>query len=160
MAIYWPTPSFKGRTFKVCVLNRCDFNPASAAPHCGRIKDGKERKLNQILATTTVSRNSSSNTYNGKWTETVKLDHNCRVTKTKHQRWYIKRNHETWKHLSCNHDNQHACRKQKSKEEYKPWKWGATARYYTSHTKAVLPVRKFMPRPSRQSDHTKTSWPW
>ena len=46
-----------------------------------------------------------------------------------------------------------------STEEYKPWKWGATARYYTSHTKATLPTRKSVLRPSRQLDHTKTSWP-
>ena len=26
MAIYWPTPCFKGRTFKLCVLTRWDFN--------------------------------------------------------------------------------------------------------------------------------------
>ena len=26
MAIYWPTPGFKGRTFKLCVLTRLDFN--------------------------------------------------------------------------------------------------------------------------------------
>ena len=26
MAIYWPTPSFKGRTFKLCVLISWDFN--------------------------------------------------------------------------------------------------------------------------------------
>ena len=25
MAIYWPTPGFKGRTFKLCVLTRWDF---------------------------------------------------------------------------------------------------------------------------------------
>ena len=25
-AIYWPTPGFKGRTFRVCVLTRWDFN--------------------------------------------------------------------------------------------------------------------------------------
>ena len=48
---------------------------------------------------------------------------------------------------------------QSAKEEYKPWKWGATARYYTSHTKTMLPTRKSVPRSSRQSDHTKTSWP-
>ena len=24
--IYWPTPGFKGRTFRLCVLNRWDFN--------------------------------------------------------------------------------------------------------------------------------------
>ena len=43
-----------------------------------------------------------------------------------------------------------------SKEEYKLWKWGAAARYYTSHTKTMLPTRKSVPRFSRQSDHTKT----
>ena len=26
MAIYWPTPDFKGRTFKLCVLTRWNFN--------------------------------------------------------------------------------------------------------------------------------------
>ena len=26
MAIYWPTPGFKGRTFKLCVFARWDFN--------------------------------------------------------------------------------------------------------------------------------------
>ena len=37
-------------------------------------------------------------------------------------------------------------------------KWGATARYYTSHTKTMLPTRKSVPRSSRQMDHMKTSW--
>ena len=40
----------------------------------------------------------------------------------------------------------------------KPWKWGAAGRYYTSHTKAMLPTRKSVPRSSRQLDHMKTSW--
>ena len=35
MAIYWPTPGYKGRTFKLCVLTRWDFNFCIAAPHCG-----------------------------------------------------------------------------------------------------------------------------
>ena len=35
---------------------------------------------------------------------------------------------------------------QNSKEEYKPWKWGATARCYASHTKTMLPIRKSVPR--------------
>ena len=26
MAVYWPIPGFKGRTFKLCVFNRRDFN--------------------------------------------------------------------------------------------------------------------------------------
>ena len=26
MAIYWPTPGYKGRTFKLCVLTKWDFN--------------------------------------------------------------------------------------------------------------------------------------
>ena len=38
------------------------------------------------------------------------------------------------------------------------WKWGAIARYYTSHTKTMLPMRKSVPRSSWQSDHTKTAW--
>ena len=46
---------------------------------------------------------------------------------------------------------------QSSKEEYKPWKWCATARYYTSHTKTMLPTRKSVPRSSRHLDHTKIS---
>ena len=45
------------------------------------------------------------------------------------------------------------------KEEYELWKWRATARYYASHTKTMLPTRKSVPRSSRQSDHKKTSWP-
>ena len=49
--------------------------------------------------------------------------------------------------------------KKYSKEDYKPCKWGATARYYTSLTKTMLPKRKSVPWSSRQSDHTKTSWP-
>ena len=49
--------------------------------------------------------------------------------------------------------------RQSCKEEYKPWKLDATARYFTSHTKTMLPARKSVPISSRQSDHTKTSWP-
>ena len=30
------------------------------------------------------------------------------------------------------------------------------ARYYTSHTKTMLPTRQYVPRSSRQSDHTMT----
>ena len=44
---------------------------------------------------------------------------------------------------------------QSSKAEYKPWKWGTAARYYTSHTKTMLPMRKSVPRSSRQLDHMK-----
>ena len=43
----------------------------------------------------------------------------------------------------------HGPSQQSSKEEYKPLKWGATERYYTSHTKTMLPTRKSMPRSSR-----------
>ena len=35
----------------------------------------------------------------------------------------------------------------------------ASTRYYASHTKTMLPMRKSMPRSSRHSEHTKTSWP-
>ena len=53
----------------------------------------------------------------------------------------------------------HGPSQQGLKEEYKPWKWDATARYYASHSKTMLPTRKYVPRSGRQSDHTKTSWP-
>ena len=52
----------------------------------------------------------------------------------------------------------HGSTQQSSKEEYTPWKWGATARYYTSHTKTMLSTRKSVSRSSRQLDHTKTCW--
>ena len=52
----------------------------------------------------------------------------------------------------------HGPSQQSSKEEYKPCKYGATARYHTSHTKTMLPTRKPAPRSSRQFDQTKTSW--
>ena len=52
----------------------------------------------------------------------------------------------------------HGPSQQSSKEENKPWKWGATSKYYTSHTKTMLPTRKSVPRSSRQLDHTKISW--
>ena len=51
----------------------------------------------------------------------------------------------------------HGPSQQSSKEEYKPWKGGATARYYTSRTKTMLPTRKSVPRSSRQLDHMKIS---
>ena len=50
---------------------------------------------------------------------------------------------------SCTLEN-HGPSQQISKEEYKPWKWGATARYYTSHTKTMLPTRESVPRSRRK----------
>ena len=46
---------------------------------------------------------------------------------------------------------------QSLREGHKPRKCGAAARYYTTHTKTMLPTRKSVPRSIRQSDHTKTS---
>ena len=43
----------------------------------------------------------------------------------------------------------HGPSQQSSKDEYKPWKLGATARYYTFHTKTMLPTRKSVPRSSK-----------
>ena len=40
----------------------------------------------------------------------------------------------------------HGPSQQNCKVEYNPWKWGATARYYTSHTKTMLPTRKSVQR--------------
>ena len=53
----------------------------------------------------------------------------------------------------------HGPSQQSPTEEYKPWKWGATARDFAFHKNTMLPTRKSVPRFSRQSDHTKTSWP-
>ena len=36
------------------------------------------------------------------------------------------------------------------REEYKPWKWDATVRYYASRTEVMKPTIKSMPRTSRQ----------
>ena len=47
--------------------------------------------------------------------------------------------------MLVNHGPSH----QSSKEKYKPWKLGATARYYASRTKTMLPTRKSVPRSSR-----------
>ena len=52
----------------------------------------------------------------------------------------------------------HGPLQQSSTEECKAWKWGANARYYTSHTKTMLPTRESVPRSSRQLDHMKISW--
>ena len=52
----------------------------------------------------------------------------------------------------------HGPSQQSFQEEYKPWKWCATARYCASHTKTTLPMKKSTPRSSRRSDHRKTSW--
>ena len=38
MAIYSPPPCFKGRTFKLCVLNRWDFNFCICRSHCMCVK--------------------------------------------------------------------------------------------------------------------------
>ena len=42
MAIYWPTSSLKGRTFKLCVLTRWDFNfCVRSSPQRGWIREGE-----------------------------------------------------------------------------------------------------------------------
>ena len=64
-------------------------------------------------------------------------------------------------HLSsCMHVS-HGPPQQSSEEEYKPWKWGATARYYASYIKTMVPMRKSVPNPAgnrttrRRPDHCK-----
>ena len=66
MAINWPTPGFKGRTFKLCVLTRWDLISASAAPHCGDKNRGcvkkekkKKNKRWQLCSCTVVSNEGS-----------------------------------------------------------------------------------------------------
>ena len=43
------------------------------------------------------------------------------------------------------------------KEEYKPWKWGATAGYHATHTQTMLPTRKSVLRSCRQLDCCSSS---
>ena len=45
MAIYWPTPGFKGRTFKLCVLTRRDFN------FCVRSSPLREKEKERLFVT-------------------------------------------------------------------------------------------------------------
>ena len=43
--IYWPTPGFKGRTFKLCVLARWDFNfYVRSFPLRGEEEDGDDEE--------------------------------------------------------------------------------------------------------------------
>ena len=53
----------------------------------------------------------------------------------------------------------HGPLQQSCKEEYKPWNWDATAKYYASCIKTTVPIGKSVPRSSRQLDHMKISWP-
>ena len=48
MAIYLPTPAFKGRTFKLCVLIRWDFNFCiRSSPLRGHLSDQQERRMQE-----------------------------------------------------------------------------------------------------------------
>ena len=50
MAIYWPTPGFKGRTFKFCVPTGWDFNfCVRSSPLRGRPEDKLLRMLEEAL---------------------------------------------------------------------------------------------------------------
>ena len=44
MAIYWPLPRFKGRTFKLCVLTRWDFNFCVHSSPLRGLRDWSTRK--------------------------------------------------------------------------------------------------------------------
>ena len=54
----------------------------------------------------------------------------------------------------------HGPSQQSCKEEYKPWKLDATARYYASHTKIMLPTRKSVPRSHGKETQTAVVWSW
>ena len=49
----------------------------------------------------------------------------------------------------------HGPSRQSSKEEYKPWKWGAATRCRASHTKKMLPTRKSVPRYGKKTRQTE-----
>ena len=56
MAIYWRTPGFKGRTLKVCVLSRWDFN---FCVHSSPLRGLKTNKLQQPRKSVTYTPKSS-----------------------------------------------------------------------------------------------------
>ena len=60
MAIYWPTPGFKGRTFKLWVLTRWDFNfCVRSSPLRGHIKTCLDPKYNITLGPTILTKPAS-----------------------------------------------------------------------------------------------------
>ena len=55
MAIYWPTPRFKGRTFKFCVLTRQDFNLCvRSSPLRGRVSKKRAESTGECVNFKTV----------------------------------------------------------------------------------------------------------
>ena len=165
MAIYWSTPDFKGRTFKLCVLTRWDFNFCVRSSHCGKRNqsewteawDGYKLQIPWL---------SYSWWRFQAWDTLQDSTGNSSIDKTENTSdWqeYFSQFQDTTDALPLSHLSScmlvnHGPSQQSSKKEYKPWKWGATARYYTPHTKTMLPTRKSMPRSSRQLDHMKISW--
>ena len=51
MAIYWPTPGFKGRTLKLCIFTRWDFN---LCVHSSPLRVCSTNKLSQLPMTRTA----------------------------------------------------------------------------------------------------------
>ena len=47
MAIYWPTPGFKGRAFKLCILSRWDFNFCVRSRGVKEIQTDKTMKISR-----------------------------------------------------------------------------------------------------------------
>ena len=76
MAIYWPTPGLKGRTFKLCVLTRWDLISASAAPHCGTLHADWTSTVHHfiILFTSVSSTGDPEDTSVGRLAFSVLLD--------------------------------------------------------------------------------------
>ena len=80
MAIYWPTQSYKGRTFKLCVLTRWDFNFCiRSSPLRAGGGEGGEDKADRGRGGNTRSGNGqawSSPSPRGQW-RTGKNGENC-----------------------------------------------------------------------------------
>ena len=124
MAIYWPTPGFKGRMSKLCVLTRWDFN------FCIRSSPLRDKWWGfQISDTLQDSTDKSS-------IDKVEAS----LVWQEYFSWFQGMTDAT--PSSCmlvNHEPS-----QQSSKEYKPRKWGATARYYASHIRTMLPTRKLV----------------
>ena len=184
MVMYWPTPDFKGRTFKLCVLKRWDCN------YCVRssLMWGPRGGLKTVYLT--------KNRFLGRgWIIHLQVLKMC----TKHNddkvnkavsgfswiRSYFWKSLSEWKSeinganvkgeavQDCGasegegpfSESLSACGWHTKSEAVRRWAkltrgcvCGATATYYTAHTKTMLPTRKSEPRSSGQLDHMKISW--
>ena len=91
MALYWPTPGLKGRTFKLCVLTRWDFN------FCARSSPLRETKQGIFKIPHTLSTCCARAGWDVHWLVRTSAD------LEEQRRFFIVPRHGGWTHTSCFH---------------------------------------------------------